>query len=48
MTPRNIQEVLDEYQVGNLLVVFEEMNALKEWNLEVVDLLRDKKVVGCK
>ena len=44
---RNIQEALDEPSWK--LAVFEEMNALKKngtW--EVVDLPREKKVVGCK
>ena len=47
MVPRNIQEALDEPSWK--LAVFEEMNALKKngtW--EVVDLPREKKVVGCK
>ena len=47
MVPRNIQEALDEPSWK--LAVFEEMNALKKngtW--EVVDLSREKKVVGCK
>ncbi|RVW25032.1 putative mitochondrial protein [Vitis vinifera] len=47
VVPRNIQEALDEPSWK--LAVFEEMNALKKngtW--EVVDLPREKKVVGCK
>ena len=47
VVPRNIQEALDELIWK--LAVFEEMNALKKngtW--EVVDLPREKKVVGCK
>ena len=47
MVPRNIQEALDEPSWK--LAVFEEMNALKKngtW--EVVDLPREKSVVGCK
>ena len=47
VVPRNIHEALDEPSWK--LVVFEEMNALKKngtW--EVVDLPREKKVVGCK
>ena len=47
MIPRNIQEALDEPSWK--LAVLEEINALKNngtW--EVVDLLREKKVVGCK
>ena len=48
MIPRNIQETLDE--PGWKLAVFEEMNSLKKngtWE-EVVDLPREKKVIGCK
>ncbi|RVW34481.1 Retrovirus-related Pol polyprotein from transposon RE2 [Vitis vinifera] len=47
VVPRNIQEALDEPSWK--LAVFEEMNALKKngtW--EVVDLPKEKKVVGCK
>ncbi|RVW39635.1 Retrovirus-related Pol polyprotein from transposon RE1 [Vitis vinifera] len=47
VVPRNIQEALDEPSWK--LTVFEEINALKKngtW--EVVDLPREKKVVGCK
>ena len=47
VVPRNIQEALDELIWK--LAVFEEMNALKKngtW--EVVDLPKEKKVVGCK
>ena len=47
VVPRNIQEALDEPSWK--LVVFEEMNALKKnGTREVVDLPREKKVVGCK
>ena len=46
MVLRNIQEALDEPSWK--LAVIEEMNALKKngtW--EVVDLPREKKVIGC-
>ena len=47
VVPRNIQEALGDPNWR--LAVFEEMNALKKndtW--EMVKLLKEKKVVGCK
>lgn len=45
--PRNIQEALDDPNWK--VAVLEEMNALRKNNTwEIVDLPRDKKIVGCK
>uniref|UniRef100_A0A2N9GQ49 Reverse transcriptase Ty1/copia-type domain-containing protein n=1 Tax=Fagus sylvatica TaxID=28930 RepID=A0A2N9GQ49_FAGSY len=47
VVPRNIQEALDDPNWK--LAVLEEMNALrKNGTWELVDLPRDKKIVGCK
>jgi hypothetical protein len=47
VVPRNIQEALDD--LNWKLAVLEEMNALrKNGTWELVDLPRDKKIVGCK
>lgn len=45
--PRNIQEALDDPNWK--LAVLEEMNALrKNGTWEIVDLLKEKKIIGCK